>query len=122
MHEEYVYWRCENQDCRAINRIKREMIEEVAKKAKSVALVCANCGFVNCPQTGDVYGGRGPGTLLSCIPFEGSERKLPTGRTPDGWKDYMGRTLSGSEFRKKYKVDPEINWEWRKKGSPKAID
>lgn len=122
MDEKYVFWRCENLDCRALNKIEREKIEEALKKGKIVALVCANCGFVNCPQTGDVFNRQGPDTWLPCIPFEGSERSLPTGRTPDGWKDYMGRTLSRTEFMKKYRIDPQINWEWRKKGSPKALD
>jgi hypothetical protein len=122
MHEDYVYWRCENQDCRARNRIKLEQIEEAAKRAKIVALVCANCGFVNSLQQGTVFEGSGPETWLPCIPFEGSERRLPTGRTPDGWKDYTGRTINRVEFMKKYRVDPQINWEWRQKGSPRATD
>lgn len=122
MADEYVHWQCENYDCRAKNKIKRSQIEGAANRARSVALVCVNCGFVNSPQPGAVFEGRGPNTWLPCIPFEGSERRLPTGRTPDGWKDYMGRTLSRQKFMEKYQVDPQINWKWRQNGSPKAVD
>ncbi|HOO52652.1 MAG TPA: hypothetical protein PLM24_02585 [Methanothrix sp.] len=121
MGDEYFYWRCENYDCRAENRIKREKILDSVNKGKSVTIVCGNCGMVNDSEPG-AKPEEGPKTWLPCIPFEGSERKLPSGRTPDGWKDYRGMTFSKSNFRKKYKVDPEINWEWRKRGSPKAKD
>lgn len=117
MSGETISWRCKNMDCEAENLVDRELVENALEKGKKVTLICGNCGFVNNPEKieEDVQK-----TWLACIPFTGSERKLPTGRTPDGWKDYKGNPFSRVDFIRKYKVDPEINWEWRKRGSPKA--
>ncbi len=116
MGEETISWHCKNMDCQAENLVDRTLIEKAIGEGKKVTLICGNCGFVNNPKN---IVEEKHNTWLECIPFTGSERKLPTGRTPDGWKDYMGRPFSRIDFIKKYQVDPEINWEWRKKRSPK---
>lgn len=121
MAEEYFRWECGNFDCQASNKIDRAKLESAAKRGKKVVLVCVNCGMMNSPESGVVFGEIAPTSWLPCIKFEGSERRLPTGRTPDGWKDYMGRTLSRTQFIEKYQVDPQINWKWRQNGSPKAV-
>lgn len=117
MSGDTISWRCQNMDCEAENLVDRELVMNALEKGKKVTLICGNCGFVNNPEK---IKEDAPTTWLPCIQFDGSERKLPTGRTPAGWTDYKGVAYSRVDFIKKYQVDPEINWEWRKKGSPKA--
>jgi len=120
MDTDWFYWTCKNSNCNVVNRISRQYVESAIKNKKLIDLTCPNCGYVNLPEDDWKPVEEESKTWLPCILFTGPEASLTIGTDGVSWKDANGKSYSREEYKKRYYVDPKINFEWRKNGCPHA--
>ena len=115
MPEEIFNWCCQNQECRASNTIDKKRFLDALASRRNVILICGNCGVTSKPPslTDD------PTDFLKCIPFENVIPSHPPRRDPEGWRDDNNSILSRKDYLDKYGIDPQINYDWMKRGKPK---
>jgi hypothetical protein len=118
MARETIKWYCEQHDCKErypefVNWVYKD---ELAEKLKSgQELLCKICGYgpkIDKPEVSS------KGWLLGCCAFPYSQVRIPSGELQTGYKDGKGHgpkerfdpddTYSVDEYRKKFKLDPEI--------------
>jgi hypothetical protein len=109
---------CENRDCKRLNTVEETHIKELQQQKLDIKLICGTCGYAY-KFSGKIGTERGP-EYCGCIPFLGTENRLPTGRLPGGvYKDYLGNPVTREAAIDTYGVDPETYLNWKDAGFPK---
>jgi hypothetical protein len=110
MAETNLKWCCQNSECKRKNLIDGSIVRMAAEKKKRLLMPCGTCGHVF--QFTKIGTERGS-DFCGCIPFQGVEKKLPSGQISSGtYEDYKGKYWSRNDFIEEYGVDPELYLRW----------
>jgi len=117
MTDSIYIWCYKNPECKMQNLVDQSQIDVALEESLKSLLICANCGLGNSGIKRRTSKG---GDFLECIPFEGWEQRLPTGRYPNGkFVDFQGRKLDKNDFIETYGIDPDQYLNWRDARKPR---
>ncbi len=124
MSEVYYYWDCTNQECESRNnKVEISIVEAALNEKKRLHVFCAVCGFAPTAKKITVKDRSGAAVnVCDCLPFEGSESRLPMRKTSTG--NYID--CNANEHEQKFFLDlgiyPDAYLSWIKHNKPSHID
>lgn len=108
MAKKLTFWECEN--CDLDNPIDTENIADV--------FFCERCGVGHSAVKPINLEAKPEGNWLECIPLEGLSSRIPSGKTQDVYRDFIGNPFTREQFEEEYKIDPKIYLKWKNSGRP----